>query len=450
MASFWAWPLLFRLCFPLCLCASVAFCQTFLTEKQALDLAFPRKGEIITEEKRLSPEDRAKLEKTTGLRFPEPYYRFFINRLNSRVDGYALILNEIGKSEPITFMVAVDAAGRVRDVGLMIFRESRGWEVRERRFMNQFRSKTAASPLHVNQDILNYTGATLSSQAIARGVKKALVLVEHFFGTSPRASAGSPPYRELRMVMGSPARITVYAPDEHTARSAFDAAFAELERLDALLSDYRETSELSRVNRLAGRERVPVAKELFNLLEESGRISAATHGAFDITVGSGRCVGYRNVLLDRASRTVRFTCPETRLDLGGIGKGYAAERAARVLEATGIRVALVNLGGSSLFALGAPPGEQGWPVAVEDSGELLLLHSGEALSTSGNYRRPHILDPRTGRPAPGGRLAAVLCRSGALSDALTKPLLLDSSARLRKAFPEAQWLLLEARKLPDR
>lgn len=451
MASCLAWPLLSSF-LALCLLASAAGAQTFLTEQQALELAFPRQGRLTTEERRLGAEEREKIEKSAGLRFPEPSYKFFVNHLDGRVDAYALILNEIGKSEPITFMVAVDASGKVRDVGLMVFRESRGWEVRERRFMNQFRGKRARSPLRVNQDVLNYTGATLSSQAIARGVKKALVLVQHFYGVGqaflPVLPAG--PYRELRLVMGSPARITLYAENQNAAQGAFDAAFAELERLDALLSNYRPSSELSRVNHEAARRPVRVSAELFNLLRESERISAATDGAFDITVapllhgGSRRCVGYRNVLLDDAARTVRFTCPATELDLGGIGKGYAAERAAQVLAAAGIRRALLNVGGSSLFALGTPPGSPGWPVAIENTGELVLLGPGQALSTSGNYQRSHIYDPRTGRPASPRRLATVICRSGALSDALTKPLLLESSGRLRAAFPDAQWLVLEA------
>src|SRR5262249_18537372 len=104
-----------------------------------------------------------------------------IGRRHGKTCGYAAIVEEIGKSEPITFMAGVDPEGRVGEVALMVFRESRGAEGREPRFMRQFKGKQLKDPIRVNQDILNYTGATLSSEAMARGVKKALALVDHFY-----------------------------------------------------------------------------------------------------------------------------------------------------------------------------------------------------------------------------------------------------------------------------
>ena len=160
--------------------------ETLLTEQQALKIVFPKSETIASETKVLSAAQRDELQKRTGLRFPEAQYKVFLARTGGKADGYALVMNEIGKHEFITFIVGVNAKGQVGDVAIMEYRESRGGEVREQRFLRQFRGKRSKDAIQVNNDIANYTGATLSSYAIARGVKKALALVELFYraGTS--------------------------------------------------------------------------------------------------------------------------------------------------------------------------------------------------------------------------------------------------------------------------
>jgi hypothetical protein len=159
--------------------AALAPAQVFLDEKQAAAIVLRGCEPVRREEKTLSPEDRAELEKATGLRFPVQRCTFLIGGGNDC--GHAVIVEEIGKREPITVMVGVDKDGRAGEVALMVFRESRGAEVRGRRFTRQFKGKRLSDPIRVNQDILNYTGATFSSEAMARGVKKALALVRHFY-----------------------------------------------------------------------------------------------------------------------------------------------------------------------------------------------------------------------------------------------------------------------------
>jgi thiamine biosynthesis lipoprotein len=156
--------------------------ETLLTEQQALKIVFPKSDTITTETKVLSAGQREELQKRTGLRFPEPQYKVFVGKTKGETDGYALVMNEIGKHEFITFIVGINAKGQVGDVAIMDYRESRGGEVREQRFLRQFRGKRGKDPIQVNNDIANYSGATLSSYAIARGVKKALALVETFYG----------------------------------------------------------------------------------------------------------------------------------------------------------------------------------------------------------------------------------------------------------------------------
>jgi len=198
-----------------------------------------------------------------------------------------------------------------------------------------------------------------------------------------------------------------------------------------------------------------VEPELFGFLAECLKYSRESDGAFDITVGplmkawgffrgEGRLpgevelqdvrgkIGYEHVILGLGERTVRFDRPGVELDLGGIGKGYAVDRAVSVLRGRGIPAALVSAGGSTIYGLGAPPGHHGWDVAIQDP-----LHANRtarnavlrdrALSVSGSYEKSfeiagvkygHIMDPRTGRPVTEVLSVAVLAGSGTAGDAL--------------------------------
>jgi thiamine biosynthesis lipoprotein len=161
---------------------ATAAAETLLTQEQALKIVFPKSESVTAETKVLTPEQRKTLEENTGLRFPEPDYPTFVATSKGQTDGYAVILNEIGKHEKITFIVGVSPKGKVTEVAVMEYRESRGGEVKEQRFLSQFRGKKASDPIRVNQDIVNYTGATLSSYAISRGVRRALALAHLLYG----------------------------------------------------------------------------------------------------------------------------------------------------------------------------------------------------------------------------------------------------------------------------
>lgn len=161
---------------------SAASAETLLTQEQATKVVFPKSESVKAESKALTAEQRKTLEENTGLRFPESEYPTFVATTNGQTDGCAFILNEIGKHENITFIVGVSPKGKVTEVAVMEYRESRGGEVKEQRFLSQFRGKTSNDPIRVNQDIVNYTGATLSSYAISRGVRRALALADLFYG----------------------------------------------------------------------------------------------------------------------------------------------------------------------------------------------------------------------------------------------------------------------------
>src|SRR5262249_19236525 len=165
--------------------------EVYLTESQALGVILGEKAVVRREQKSLDPELRRKLEQSSNLRFPESTFTFFIATLDGKPAKYALVLNEIGKTEPITFMVGMSLEGKVTEVVIMEFRENRGWEVKEKRFLNQFRGKTVRNAIRVDEDIINYTGATLSSKAVARGVKRALLLLNAFYPGEARTKLGA-------------------------------------------------------------------------------------------------------------------------------------------------------------------------------------------------------------------------------------------------------------------
>lgn len=260
--------------------------------------------------------------------------------------------------------------------------------------------------------------------------------------------------------MGLPVRVTLYAPDEATARAAADRAFARVEALNAVFSDYDSDSELSKLSDSAGSaQAVRVGAELWQVLEFAQRVSTLSNGGFDITVGpvvnlwrvarrkralpspdrlqeALARVGYRHMELDPSAHTALLRKPRMRLDVGGIAKGYAMEEALKVLRSLGFPRAMVAGGGD--IALGeAPPDERGWRIEVSslDAGGApaprYLRLANCSVATSGDLfqrleiegkRYSHIVDPRTGIGLTDHSLVTVVAERGIEADALSKVL----------------------------
>lgn len=283
--------------------------------------------------------------------------------------------------------------------------------------------------------------------------------------------------------MGTTFSITAYVPDPALSEPATLAAFDEARRLDGLLSNYKPDSELSRVNRRAATVPVKVSPELFRLLQACLQASRESDGAFDITVGpliklwgffrgEGHLpdpsaianalndVGYRNLILNPEQGTVRFLKPGIELDPGGVGKGYAIDRMAAVLRARGIHCALLSAGGSSIYAIGAPPETPaGWRIDIQDPRDstraaATVYLKDTSLSTSGGYEKffqaggktySHIMDPRTGYPAAGMLAVSVLCPRTLDSEIWAKPYyVLGRAWAQRHLHPNFRVLLCEA------
>src|SRR5579862_7448485 len=254
-------------------------------------------------------------------------------------------------------------------------------------------------------------------------------------------------------IMGTRCYVQLWAEDPDKGNAALDAVMDELRRIDNLMSHYKPESQLSQINAHANDYPVQVDKELFDLIKLSTHYSQITEGAFDITYASVGylynyrehirpsesqikaalpAVNWRNLILDEEHHTVRFGHAGMRIDLGGIGKGYAADRGAEILKARGISNAIVTAGGDTRI-LGDRRG-RAWLVAIRhpDNPAKVVTRIPLAdcgVSTSGDYERyfdeggvryHHIIDPHTGHSASKVRSATVIAPTATRTDGLSK------------------------------
>lgn len=254
--------------------------------------------------------------------------------------------------------------------------------------------------------------------------------------------------------MGTVFRLVVWGPEE-TAASAAMAAFERVEQLEQVLSDYREDSELSRVCRTAWREPQVISPELYEVLEASLEWGRITGGAVDVTVkplvelwklarhqghlpdpellAEARSrTGLDKMRLNPRTRSLRLAVPGMKLDLGAVGKGYAADQVLALLKSRGLFRVLVD-GGGDLSLGEAPPGEEGWRIRLEEEGvsprQIRLRRC--SVATSGDRYQfleldhvhySHILDPRTGYGVTHQGSATVIAPQGIAADALATAL----------------------------
>lgn len=514
--------------------------QTYLTEEQALALVFPECDEIIADEFIMSPEEKNTLEKLLSRRLYEDGFKVYLGKKKGVIQGYAIITEEIGKFHPFTFIVGVTTQGKIKDIAVLVYRESRGGEIARKRFLYQFIGKSLKNPIRINKDIINVTGATMSVQYMCAGVRKVLAVIgEYYIGgkrtvnTTVRANGpvvlstkegpasgeanisqnaktmtaniqkstrqnkketdnreGQYPevktIKETRMIMGTFAEVSVYAKDEKTAGQAVEGALDEMERMDRIMSNYKQDSELSQVNKNAARSPVPCQGVLLDVIEQSHYYSELSGGAFDITVSPAVAlwgffrekghippdkeiekvlpsVSYRNIVINKNAgtnklSTVFFKNTQTQIDLGAIGKGYAVDKALGIVKKFGLDNACINLGGN-IYVLGAPPGKSAWKIGIQhprNKDEILgyLELRDEATATSGDYERffeikgkrySHIISPFTGRPVGGTIATTIVAPTGTEVDALSTSLFVlghEKGLELIKKIPNVHAMII--------
>jgi len=166
----------------LLLLPAFASAAVYMTPKEALKQFFLSSDTVKADEKKLDKTALKQLEKTLGYKPSKDHYTFYIGRSGERIDGYAILDHQIGKTQPITFMTLINPAGQIEQVEILAYQESHGSEVRQGRFLKQYQGKDLSDPLRVSRDIKNISGATLSARAVTTGVKRALVLWQYFYG----------------------------------------------------------------------------------------------------------------------------------------------------------------------------------------------------------------------------------------------------------------------------
>ena len=264
-----------------------------------------------------------------------------------------------------------------------------------------------------------------------------------------------------RIVMGTFARVVGIAANKKTVEACIEAAYEELTAADELMSTYLADSEISRANRDAFDGPVKVSGRTFEVLQKAIEFSELTDGAFDVTVGplvelwkqaadansvptakqlaaAGAAVGYDKLILDANDMSVRFAVEGMRLDLGGIAKGYAIDRAVEAMRAGGAMGGMVDVGGD-ILCFGVPPrGKEKWLIGLQDPGQatdavtvgtplLVLKLTDAAVATSGGYRRfaliegerfSHIVDRATGSGAKSMSSVSIVAERAIDADAL--------------------------------
>ncbi len=456
--------------------------QVFLTEEQALLKVLPDCDEIVYDEIILTDDEKNQLQNRLRRKIFENSFIIYIGIKSGKVAGYAIITEEIGKFHPYTFIVSVSPKGKIRDIAVLVYRESVGAEIAHKRFLHQFKGKSLKSPLRINKDIINITGATMSVVTMCTGTKKVLAVIDQFYlsgtrteniASMERVKFGDEGreweltlFKKAGLSMGTVFEVSAYVANKYEAEEAFNDVFKEVNRLDYLMSNYKEESELSEINKNAASEPTTCDNELAYVIEQSLQYSDITDGAFDITIGplmkkwgffkeQGRIPGkeelksvlesvsYKNIIIEETVKkslfrdpsivkTISFKHSDTQIDLGGIGKGYAVDMAIRVLKGNGANSALINFAGN-IYAYGTPPEKDSWVIGLQHPRKSEgLLGSFEirdkAVSTSGDYekfftidgeRYSHIIDPRTGNPVKGIVSVTIVTDNATRADALS-------------------------------
>ncbi|MCP4269858.1 MAG: FMN-binding protein [Candidatus Brocadiaceae bacterium] len=459
--------------------------QVFLTVEQALKEVFPECDEILYDEFPVSADEKSQLQNKLRRKIYEDGFVVYVGMKADEVVGYAIITEEVGKFHPYTFIVSVTPKGKINKIAILVYRESRGGEIAKKRFLHQFKGKSLKNRIRINRDIINISGATMSVVTMCKGVKKVLGVIDQFYISGKRtdkiASLKEVKFGDKRdkgqkqelqlfkkasLSMGTLFEITAYVSDKYKAEKAFSEVFKELNRLDFLMSNYKEDSELSKINKNAKTEPTDCNKELAYVIEQSIKYSNITDGAFDITIGplmkkwgffkkqgqipdkgeiesTLQSISYKNINIEEAVKksllknpvtvkTIFFKNASTEIDLGGIGKGYAVDKATKVLKQNGINSALINFAGN-IYAYGTPPEKNSWVIGLQhprkSEGLLGTFEiKNRAVSTSGDYekfftingkRYSHIFDPRTGNPVKGIVSVTIVTDSATRADALS-------------------------------
>ena len=408
--------------------------QVLLDKAEALESIFPDADQVLELRLILTAAQANAISGLARRELDEGGFYCYRATRDGELTGYAVIVSQVGKVRAITHIVGVTPDGRVGRVAVMIYRESHGGEVAAERFLEQYRGLSLDDPVRIDADVMNIAGATLSGNAICRGVRKALAAVEVLLlradeetlaavlaegsdvtppalkgetrsgagasGEVVRWDAGGRALRVERRIMGTVCAVELRADDDgepggDVLLSAARAALDEVSRWDGILSDWRDDTPLSRLNAAPVGAPFSPGNDLLSWLDHAAWVASSTDGCFDPALGALvqawglrsktparpsdaalqtalRHSGVGQLALDVEAGTATRLVPGLTLDPGASGKGWALDMAAEVLRRHGVQRALLSFR-STLLALGPPPGEEAWnlPVVHDGSGRVV-------------------------------------------------------------------------------
>ena len=313
-------------------------------------------------------------------------------------------------------------------------------------------------------------------------MKKLLIIIS-LIAFSTSAEAGEGIFRKSKNLMGTEMEITAASADEKKAYTAIEAAFAEIRRIEELMSTYISESQISKINSAAGKKPVKVDEELVRLIKRAIEYAEMTEGGFNIAVGplikiwkvkeggnipsndeirkAKEMINYKYIVVDEKKKVVFLKKKGMSIDLGGIAKGYASDRAEIVLKKNGIASGIVAVAGD-INAFGKKADGNKWRVGIQhprkkDAFLGIIELEDEAVSTSGDYERffikdgkryHHIIDPKTGEPAGKCQSVTIVAKEATATDALSTGIFVigpEKGMELIERLPDVEGIIIDAK-----
>lgn len=306
-----------------------------------------------------------------------------------------------------------------------------------------------------------------------------LILISATFLSGISSSVNAEWFKAERAIMGTAIHVELWHKNKNIANKNIEGVFTEMHRIDELMSPYKPNSEISIINNQASRHPVKISQELFNLIQRSIKISELSQGAFDITFASIgymydyrkklapstkeiseylKSINYKHIKLNQKNLSLFFTKPGTRIDLGGIAKGYAVDNAIKILQLNGIKQAMVSAGGDTRII--GDKGGHPWLVGIraprkKHESAVVIPLSDTAISTSGDYERyfikdnirhHHIINPATGDSARELRSVSIIGPDSTTTDALSTTVFilgLKEGMKLVASLPDIEAIIID-------
>ena len=425
------------------------FGETYLTESEALKIAFKDLPSPTSHYRALSKELKEELKKFVPGKDIHPSIKYWVSRIDGQVVKFAIIDNVIGKHEPITYMLTLDRDLAIDAVEILAYREARGWEVRNQKWRDQFESKKHGDSFRVGSSISNISGATLSCRSLARDIKKNLAILNRIIPQQQVKLEKSESKKEskkesknkidtrVQYAMGTILRISI--SDHHSSEkidALFVQLFAEANRLNNTLSTYKSDSEITIFNKSNGE--FQASSDFYQLISDSLRINKQLPTfdpaaiplielwkqfsnenktpTFKQQKFARNSSSLKHLILSQGNRIKKIG--SAQVSLNAIAKGFFLSKAKKIIAQSHIKNVLINFGGQ-LLAIG-----DGWVTKIEGVPMKAFPLKNVSISTSSiSQNGYHVINPITLRPAKGIISMSVLHLDPTKADGLSTGLM---------------------------